>query len=122
MNIKGLTISEKIRPYITDYFKGSTITNCENELFTENYMLQFDEISIDLPEKHLFKDTKQINNASGYIYLTDISEEHKGYEYVIILLSNSDYSKALYLILQKISEETGDTEQIILKNFVESGE
>ena len=122
MNIKDLTIREidgKIRHYVTDYFKGSTITNYEGELFTENYTLEFDEIDVDLPQKHLFYDTDNINNASGCIYLANTSEEHRGYEYVIILLSNADYSKALYLILQKISEETGDTEHIILKNFIE---
>ena len=121
MNIKGLTIKEigaKMNGYVKDYFKGSIVTNYEGELFMENYTLQFDEIAVELPQKHLFSDTDQINNASGCIYLANISEEHKGYEYVIILLSNADYSKALYLILQKISEETGDTEHIILKNFI----
>lgn len=125
MNIKNLTIreiSEKIKPCINDYFKGSTITNYAGELFTENYTLQFDEISVDLPQKHLFNDTDNINNASGCIYLANASEKHRGYEYVIILLSNADYSKALYLILQKINEKTGETEHIILKNFIESEE
>ena len=125
MNIENLTIreiDEKIRPYVNDYFKGSTITNYAGELFTENYTLQFDEIAVDLPQKHLFKDTDNINNASGCIYLADASAEHRGYEYVVILLSTADYSRALYLILQKISEETGDTEHIILKNFIESEE
>jgi HD superfamily phosphohydrolase YqeK len=88
-------------------------------LFTENYTLQFD---VDLPQKHLFQDTDNINNASGCIYLADISEKHKGYEYVIILLSNADYSKALYLILQKISVETSEAEHIIIKNFIENKE
>ena len=123
MNITGLTIkeiSEKMDCYVKDYFKGSTVTNYAGELFTENYTLEFDEINVDLPEKHLFQDTDNINNASGCVYLADISEEHQGYEYVIILLSNADYSKALYLILQKISEETGTAEHIILKNFIES--
>jgi hypothetical protein len=123
MNIEGLTIKdidEKIRHYVTDYFKGSTIINYAGELFTENYTLQFDEIAVDLPEKHLFKDTDNINNASGCIHLADISEEHRGYEYNIILLSNADYTKVLYLILQKISEETNEAEHIILKNFMES--
>ena len=123
MNIENLTIreiDEKIRHYVNDYFTGSTITNHAGELFTENYTLQFDEIAVDLPQKHLFKDTDQLNNASGYVYLADASGEHKGYEHVIILLSTADYSRALYLILQKISEETSDTEHIILKNFIES--
>ena len=125
MNIKGLTmreISEKIRPYVADYFKGSTITNYEGELFTENYTLEFGEIAVDLPQKHLFSDTDQINNASGYIYLTNTAEEYRGYEYIVILLSTSDYSRALYLVLQKISESAGKTEHIILKNFVEERE
>ena len=128
MNIKGLTIKEiddRIRHYVTDYFTGSKISNYAGELFTENYTLQFDEIAVDLPQKLLFQDSDQINNASGYIYLNDISEKHKGYEYVIILLSTAadyDNSQALYLILQKISEETGDTENIIIKNFIEEKE
>ena len=66
MNISNLTIreiDEKIRHYINDYFTGSTITNYEGKLFTENYTLQFDEIAVDLPQKHLFKDSDQINNA-----------------------------------------------------------
>lgn len=123
MNIKGLTIreiDEKIRHYVTDYFKGSTVTNYSGELFTENYTLQFDEIAIDLPQKHLFQATDNINNASGCIYLADVDEKHRGYEYIIILLSNPDYSKALYLILQTINEETGNAEHIILKNFIEN--
>jgi len=90
MNIKGLTmreISEKITPYVADYFKGSTITNYAGELFTENYTLGFGEIAVDLPQKHLFSDTDNINNASGYIYLTNTAAEHKGFEYVAVLLS-----------------------------------
>ena len=127
MNITGLTIkeiSEKMDGYVKDYFKGSTVTNYAGELFTENYTLEFDEIGVDLPQKHLFQDSDNINNASGYVYLNDISEEHKGYEHIIILLSSADYynSQALYLILQKISEETGDTENIIIKNFIENKE
>ena len=91
MNIKDLTIKEisgKIESYVKDYFKDSRVTNYTGELFTENYTLQFDEIDVDLPQKHLFQDTDQINNASGYVYLANISEEHKGYEYIIILLYN----------------------------------
>ena len=125
MNIENLTIreiDEKIRHYVDGYFTGSTITNYAGELFTENYTLQFDEIAVDLPQKHLFKDTDQLNNASGCSYLNNTSEEHKGHEYIIILLSTADYSTALYLILQKISEETGDTEHIIIKNFIEGEE
>jgi len=118
MNIKGLTmreISEKMKPYVADYFKGSTITNYEGELFTENYTLEFGEIGVDLPDKERFSDTDQINNASGYIYIANASDGHKGFEFVVILLSSTDYSRALYLILQKISESTGKTEHIILK-------
>ena len=124
MNIKGLTmreISEKIRPYVADYFKGSTITNYERELFQENHTLEFGEIAVDLPQKHLFNDSDNINNASGYVYLTNTAEEHRGYEHIVILLSTADYSTGLYLILQKISEKTSDTEHIILKNFIEEG-
>lgn len=123
MNIKGLTlreISAEMESYVTDYFKGSKVTNYKGELFTESYSLEFGEIVVDLPQKHLFQDTDQINNASGCIYLADICKEHQGYEYIIVLLSNADYSKALYLILQRIRNDTGEAENIILKNFIES--
>ena len=122
MNIKGLTsaeISEKVYVYVKEYFKGSTITNHAGELFQENYNLEYGEIAVDLPQKHMFQDTDQINNTSGFVYLDNISQEHNGYEFIIILLSNSDYSNALYLILQRINTETNDTEHIMLKNFME---
>jgi len=126
MNIANLTIreiDEMVRPYVAEYFKnGTIINNYAGELFTENYTLQFDEIAVDLPEKEQFNDSDQINNASGYVYLSNVSEEYKGYEYVIILLSNAEYTKAIYLILQKISEESGKAEHIILKNFIKESE
>ena len=87
MNIKGLTIreiSEKIRPYVADYFRNSTITNYEGELFTENYTLEFGEIGVDLPDKEQFSDTDRINNGSGYVYLANASEEHRDFEYIVI--------------------------------------
>ena len=59
MNIANSTmreISEKIRPYVADYFKDSTITNYDGELFTENYTLEFGEIGVDLPDKEQFSD------------------------------------------------------------------
>ena len=123
MNVTGLTmreISEKVKPCVTEYFKGSTVTNYDGELFQENYTLEYGEINVDLPQKHLFNDTDQINNASGNIYLADVSEEHKGHEYVVILLSNAEYTQALFLIIQKINQETGNAENTIIKNFIES--
>ena len=123
MNIKGLTIreiDEKIRHYVTDYFTGSKITNYAGELFTESYSIGIDEIAIDIDLSE--QNTEYVNSKSGYIYLADICEEHKGYDYVIILVSTYDQNIPLYLILQKISEDTGDTENIIIKNFIENKE
>ena len=126
MNIKNLTIrkiSEKIKPFVNDFFKGKAeVTNYDGELFTENYTLQYGEIAVDLPQKHLFKDTDQIQNASGYLYLAEISEEYQKYDFTVILLSNADHTKALFLIIQKINQETGETENLIVKNFIESEE
>ena len=122
MNIKNLTIREiddKIRPYVNDYFKDNTITNYAGELLTESYTIGVDEMAVDL---HLPKDTEYVNSKSGCIYLSDTCGQQRGYEYIIILVSTVEQSTALYLILQKISEETGDTEHIILKNFIESEE
>ena len=122
MNIKNLTIreiDEKIRPYVNDYFKSSTVTNYAGEMLTESYTIGVDEMAVDL---HLPKDTEYINSKSGCIYLSDTYEQYRGYEYIIILVSTVEQSRALYLILQKISEETGETEHIILKNFIESEE
>ena len=123
MNIKNLTIreiSEKMETYVKNYFNGSTITNYTGELFTESYSIGVDEVAVDIDL--LGQNTEYVNSKSGCIYLSNICEEHRGYEYVIILVSTYDQSTALYLILQKISEESGNAEHIILKNFIEDKE
>jgi hypothetical protein len=123
MKTENLTmheISEEIRHYVNNYFKGSMIINYAGEMLTESYSIGIDEIAvdIDLPQQ----DSEYVNSKSGCIYLGNTCEQHRGYEYIIILVSTADQSKALYLILQKICEETSDTEYIILKDFIESEE
>ena len=111
MNIKDLTMSEigeKIRKYLPPTIR-------EAFEFEESYQLHFDEISRNIPHEYheYFKDNAVINSASG-------SVEKADYDYIVILVSSEDYSTAILLLLQKIDNQTGETETEIIKNFIES--
>ena len=111
MNIKELNIeeiSDKIKKYLPPYIQ-------KDFRFQENYILEFNEISSSIPEKYhkLFKNSDMINSASGCVE-TDDSE----FDYIIILLSNENYSRALFLLLQKVNKETSETDIELLKSFV----
>ena len=117
MNISNLTLKEvshRIREYLPSYLQKY---NEGESLFQESYSLQFDEINHNIPDKYhkYFNDEDCIQNASGII-----SASRFEYDYVVILLSNADYSKALFLLLQKENKDTGDVTIEFLNSFLDN--
>jgi hypothetical protein len=115
MNISNLTLKEvshKMRELLPSYLQKY---NDGESLFQESYSLDFDEINHNIPEKYhkYFKGNDSIQNASGII-----SASRFEYDYIVILLSNADYSRALFLLLQKENKATGDIEIELLNTFI----
>ena len=124
VNIKGLDLGEvssQLQGYVTEYFKDQTNTPRLDEcLFTESYLFDFEEIQHLLPTEYhkFFKPTDKFNGASGYLEFDSESEPDGTCEYILSLLSNEDYSKALFLLLQEIDNTTNEEKVVILKDFL----
>ena len=118
MNIKELTqhqISDKIREYLPLFMQKH---NEGENLFQEAYILDFDEISHNLPKKYHkhFNDNDKINNISGTIESTAFD-----YDYTINLLTDEKSEKAYFLLLQKNYKSSMDDAEIeLLKCFLDA--
>jgi hypothetical protein len=111
MDIKGLTldeVGERIKAYLPPFLQ-------DNFQFQESYQLEFSEVNHNIPKKYHkhFKDNDLINCTSGSVEVGDC--EH---DFVVSLVSNADYSKALFLFLQKVDKQTGEEETTMLKSFL----
>ena len=111
MDIKKLTlneIGEKIKKFFPPYLQSDFH-------FQENYKLQFDEIKHNIPTKYhkAFNDGDILNVASGNIEVVK-----PDYDYTVILVSNENYSDALFLLLQKENKKTGDIETELITSFL----
>ena len=111
MNINGLNldeVGEKIKGFLPPYLKNDFT-------FQESYTLDFDEISHNIPQKYhkFFKDNDKINSASASVETVKIE-----YDYTVVLVSNEDYSEALFLLLQKENKDTGEIETDLLTSFI----
>jgi hypothetical protein len=123
MNIQGMdlpAISKKILPYLTKYFNGCELLLSENGFFSESYLLGYDEIEHLIPEKHkyYFKNTDFINGASGIVNFSNQAKRFNGHEYIVMLLSNEDYSKALFLYLQCNNASSNAQINILVADFM----
>ena len=110
MDIKGLTlneVAEKIKEYLPLYLQN-------NFQFQESYVLDFDEINHNIPEEYhkYFNAADKINNACGSVEADELE-----YNYNIILLSNHEYTRALFLLLQKENKTTGEMDIELLKSL-----
>lgn len=119
MNIKGLTldgISQQLKPYLESHFKGCTISNNKG-LFAESYLFDFEEVQHLIPKEYhnQFKPTDKLNAANGFIEFITVSKELEGSEYLALLLSDEDYSKAFLFAVQ----ETETDKVTIIKNYLE---
>jgi len=111
MDITGLTlqeIGEKIKKFLPSYLQSDF-------QFQENYQLQFDEIKHHVPKKYhkFFNNDDKINSTSGSVEVIKIE-----YDYNLILVSNEDFTEALFLFLQKENKETGEVETELLTSFL----
>ena len=115
MNIQGLTldeIAEKMTDYLPLFLKGTL-------KFQESYLLYFNEISHNTPVEYweCFDDADMVNCASASIEL-----ENYEHDFIVSLVSNADYSEALFLALIKVDKQTGAEETSIFKSFITEGE
>ena len=111
MNIKGMTLNEiveKIKQYLPPYLQ-------KDFQFQESYQLEFCEIKHNISGEYykFFNDNDILNVACG-----GMESENFEYDYNIISVSNSDYSQALFLLLQKEHKITNEIEIELLKSFV----
>ena len=110
MNITDLNITEiceKIKEYLPSFIQ-------ENFYFQESYLLGFEEFKDSIAEEYhkYFNDDSIYNHICGG-YDTD------DFDYVPILITSEQNTTAYLLVMQKISNATGNMEIIILKNFME---
>ena len=111
MNITGLTLNEVgeiMKQYLPPYLQ-------KDFQFQESYQLEFSEIKHNIPVKYhkSFNDSDILNVASGGIESEDFE-----YDYNIILVSDSEYAEALFLILQKTHKISEEIETELIKSFL----
>lgn len=114
MDISGMDlwqISGEMGKYLQDYFKGCALSNMDECLFGESNIFDFEEVKHLIPKRHhhLFKSTDKFNGASGIIEPDEMGK----CEYMITLITNEDYTKALLLCIQESDEKA-----VILKDFM----
>lgn len=123
IDIKGLNlvqVSNSLEEYIAEYFKYCKLSKSNRGKFEESYTLYFEEIKHLIPEEYhkLFKNGDKFNGASGYLKFKLKSKEIMNNDYIIMLLSDEDNTKAYILCLQEINSTTNEERIIILKNFL----
>ena len=95
---------------------GKVIINDSSSWFTESYLLYFEEISHLLRlEKYsgAFREGDKFNCAAGIVEIYPLME------YILMLVSDEENAKALLLYLQETNPNTGNTRDILLKDFVD---
>ena len=118
MDITGLAvdeISDRLKRYVEGYFRDCVIMNDSSRWFSESYLLHFEEVSHLLRlDKYsgAFSEGDKFNCAAGIVEIYPLIK------YVIMLVSTEDHSKALFLYLQVPNPNTGETRDILLKDFV----
>lgn len=113
MDIKGLDLTEiscRLEKYVTCHFKDFILLEGQC-LFAESYLFYFDEVKHLIPDKyhHRFKDTK-FNGASGLLEGGSMSDES---EFILMMLTDEEYSKALFLLIQE-ENDLSDKERVTM--------
>jgi hypothetical protein len=110
-------------PFIVDYFAGCELSELDGDLFAESYSFEREEIFHLIPNEHsgLFNDADNFTGASGFLNFNYQAKRFRGCEYTVMLVSNEDYSKALFLYVQE-ENPSGDTHSdILIADFLKEG-
>lgn len=118
MNI--IEISRQLQHYVTDYFKGCKLSGLDEGMFAESCQFDFTEIKHLIPPEYhgLYKDTDWFNCASGYVLFDSKSDEFRGSVFMVMLISDEEYSNALFLLLQEENDVTHTNRDILLADFI----
>jgi len=120
MKIEGLTLNEvgrKILRYLKNLLVGYEIID-DGELFSESYLLHFADIELFTQGDGypLLDDDGVYNCASGFLKAESKLNKINGLQFIVTLVSNENYSRALLLYLHIL---IGDGELVLLiKNFM----
>ena len=117
-------ISVKLAPYIVNYFTDCELYGLDDNLFAESYLLGYDEVAHLIPSEYkgLFSKTDFFNGASGFLDFNYQAGQFKGSDYTIMLLSNEDNSKALFLYVQASNFVTSIQTDILIADFMKDGD
>lgn len=123
MNIKGMNIieiSSQLQHYVTDYFKDCKLSGLDEGMFAESCQFDFTEVNHLIPPEYheLYNDTDRFNCASGYVLFETKSDEFRGSVFMVMLISDKEYSDALFLLLQEENDITHVNKDIILADFI----
>ena len=119
-----LAVSKMLVPYITAYFTDCELFGLDDNLFAENYELGYEDVEHLILDEHrsMFSESDYFNGASGFLDFNYQTGQFKGNGYTIMLLSNSDNSKALFLYVQASNLVTGEQSDILLADFMKGGD
>ena len=122
MNIKDMDfmqLSSMIQPYLEGYFIGCDLLVPENGVFQERHWLTFDEIEHLIPheDKSLYDDSDEFYSTCGCLYFNGMSGRFADSDYIVILLSDADVSKALYLYVQEMNNVIRTSQNLLVADF-----
>ena len=122
MQIQGLNInqiSQKIAPYVVNYFKGFTLSSFKEWSF-ESYIFDFEEVEHLILEqyRHQFNDDDKFNGVSGDIEFISMPDECKNQKYLLMLITDSDNSRAYFLYVQELDNDYNKQRDILIADFM----
>ena len=122
MDITGLDIlqiSEKIYPYVTDYFKGCKLSDFKEWSF-ESYIFNLSELTHLIPaqHQHRFKDTDKFNGASGFLDFETVPEDYENKKFLLMTITDEDNTKIYFLYVQELNEDYDKQSDILIADFM----
>ena len=118
-NLNILQISEKIYPYVSDYFKGCTLSDFKEWSF-ESYIFDLSELTHLIPEQyhHRFKDTDEFNGASAFLDFEAVPEEYENKKYLLMLIADKNNAICYFLYIQELDGDYDKQRDILIADFM----
>ena len=122
MNIEGLNMQEitlAIKDYIIEYFKSCILADMSDNIFCESNIFEFSEVEHLIPSKyhHIYNEEKFVGSC-GNLNFQSKSVEFSDCDYIVMLLSNFDNSKILFLYVQEQNNLLNKQRDILIKDFI----